>query len=77
MSWHANMGHAPVFYPDQPDQPCPPHLLAESEASGARVRVRLRNGREPDESWPIAGRPIPTRWTLIGSDFDIIAWRRA
>lgn len=77
MIWQPNMGRAPVFHPDHPDQAVPPHLFTASEASGARVHVRLRNGMEPDGSWPVIGRPVPTRWSLTGHDFDIVAWRRA
>lgn len=77
MTWQANTGRAPVFYPAHADQPCPPHLFTEAEAETGRVRVRLRNGRQPDESWPVTGRPKPTRWTLIGHDFDIVEWKRA
>lgn len=77
MTWLSNAGQAPVFYPSFREEECPPHLFAESEAAGARVRVRLRNGREPDDSWPVIGRPVPTRWTLTGGEFDIVAWRRA
>ncbi len=77
MTWHKNTGLAPVFYPKHPEQKCPVHLFTENEAESARVRVRLRNGREPDGSWPVAGRPNPTRWSLTGHDFDITEWTRA
>lgn len=77
MTWHKNQGHAPIFRPEQPGQECPPHLFAESEAQSGRVRVRLRNGTEPNESWPVIGRPVPTRWTLPGHGFDIVDWKRA
>lgn len=43
-----------------------------------RVFVRLRNGRVPAESWPVdTGRQPNTRWTLTGSDFDIVEWIEA
>ncbi len=77
MTWHKNTGRAPVFYPEHPEQECPAHLFTESEAEGARVRVRLRNGREPDGSWPVMGRPKPTRWSLTGDSFDISEWKRS
>lgn len=77
MSWKKNTGRAPVFHPDHPDQPCPPGLFAQAEAEGGRVRVRLRNGIEPEGSWPVIGRPKPTRWSLTGHDFDILDWKRA
>ncbi len=76
MTWRPNTGVAPVFYPQSPDQPCPAHLIPASEAAGARVRVRLRCGTEASCSWPVMGKPLPTRWTLIGHDFDILEWRR-
>ncbi|WP_327752923.1 hypothetical protein VVT58_15540 [Sphingobium sp. SJ10-10] len=77
MTWHPNTGRPPIFCPEHPDQPCPPHLFAKSEAAGARARVKLRNGVQPDESWPVIGRPLPTRWTLTGCSFDILEWKRA
>lgn len=43
---------------------CPPH------AKGRRVRVVLRSGRRPVESWPADG-PQGCDWRLTGSDFDI------
>lgn len=44
----------------------------------SHVWVRLRNGRQPGEKWPVhTGRAPSTRWTLIGSDFDIIEWKAA
>jgi hypothetical protein len=75
--WHANTGHPPVFYPLSEDDPCPPNKIDAEEADNARVRVKLRNGMEPEESWPVFGRPLQTRWTLLRQAFDILLWRRA
>lgn len=46
---------------------CPPSL----KGTDRRVRVRLRNGRESKDAWPADGKHPKTRWTLIGSPFDI------
>ena len=37
---------------------------------GKRVRVVLRNGMRPEESWPADG-PTGCDWALTGSDWDI------
>jgi len=76
-NWHPNRGHPPVFYPLSEDEACPPDLIHADEADGARVQVRLRNGVKPRESWPVFGRPIPTRWTRTRAPFDITHWSRA
>lgn len=76
-AWHPNKGHAPVFYPTWPEEPCPAGLVHEHDAADARIAVRLRCGREAKGDWPVLGRPLPTRWTLTGDDFDIVEWRRA
>lgn len=75
--WHPNRGEPPVFEPDYPGEACPPNLIHCEEAGRSKVFVRLRNGAEPRESWPVFGRPIPTRWSLLGNGFDIRFWRRA
>ena len=74
--WYRNTGQPPIFYPLEPDEPCPPHQIHMDEAPSARVMVRLRNGRQPAASWPVIGRPLPTRWTLTRDPFDITHWRR-
>lgn len=40
------------------------------EAAGKRVRVVLRNGMRPAESWAADGK-TGCRWTLEGHPFDI------
>ena len=37
-----------------------------------KVRVKLRCGRVPAESWPAAGQWPATRWTLLGDSHDIL-----
>jgi hypothetical protein len=46
------------------------------EAFGKRVRVRLRNGLEPKETWAASGRDA-CRWTLENHPFDIMEWELA
>jgi hypothetical protein len=46
------------------------------EAQGKRVRVTLRNGMRPPESWPADGKGA-CRWTLTGDEFDILEWEIA
>ena len=42
------------------------------------VFVRLRNGIQPPQSWPVdTGRAQSTRWSLTGDAFDITHWRAA
>lgn len=62
--WHRNTG-------------TPPREIAG--VAIARVFVRLRDGREPAESWPVfTGRNgETTNWKLSGHQFDIIDWRPA
>ncbi len=76
-SWRPNPGHPPVYDDSEDDTDCPADRIPASEAASARVMVRLANGREPPMSWPIYGRPIPTRWSRSASPFDIDQWRRA
>ncbi len=52
------------------------HGHLPGEAEGRRVRVRLRNGLRPAESWPGDGR-FGCRWTLTGDPFDILEWEIA
>ena len=49
---------------------CPPMLR------GRRVKVRLRNGRQPEESWAADG-PHGCRWTLTGHPYDILEFEVA
>lgn len=64
MTWRANTGSAPIAE-NEGDEPI------------VRVFVRLRCGIQPAMSWPVdTGRRETTRWTLIGSPFDIIEWMR-
>jgi hypothetical protein len=42
-----------------------------SIAAGKRVRVRLRNGMCPPESWAADGK-LGCRWSLTGHPFDIL-----
>ena len=61
-AWQPNTGEAP--YPGEGEPPID------------RVRVKLRNGVEPAETWPVStGRAETTRWSLTGHPFDIVAWR--
>lgn len=62
--WHPNTGK-------------PPREIAGVTIS--RVFVRLRDGREPAESWPVVtGRHGETTdWSLKGHPFDIAEWRPA
>lgn len=76
-TWHPNPGYPPLFDDGDDEDLCPPDLIRRSEADGARVMVELRNGRRPDHSWPVIGRPMPTRWSLTGCLWDIVRWRRA
>lgn len=76
-SWHRNKGQPPVFYPLSENDPCPPDQIHADDVNKASVYVRLRSGRKPLRSWPVIGRPTPTRWTLTGDPFDITHWRRA
>lgn len=63
--WQPNTGRAP--YRDEEDGP--PIL---------RVFVRLRNGLEPSDSWPVStGRRETTDWKLSRHPFDIVEWREA
>lgn len=42
------------------------------------VMVRLRNGAQPPEKWPVdTGRAYTTRWTLTNDAFDIVEWKVA
>lgn len=43
------------------------------EAAGKRIRVKLRNGRVPPETWAADGRDA-CRWTLRDDSHDIIEW---
>ena len=48
------------------------------EAAGKRVRVKLRNGRVPAESWPADGKSACS-WALTpegkpSRDFDILEY---
>lgn len=43
------------------------------EAAGKRVRVELRNGMRPAETWAADGK-TGCRWTLTGDAFDIVRW---
>ncbi len=66
--WHPNCGYDPNR--DLPED-APPIL---------RVYVRLRNGMEPADSWPVStGKADTTRWAFGMKEhpFDIIAWRPA
>ncbi|MFT3966837.1 MAG: hypothetical protein QM690_13250 [Sphingobium sp.] len=72
--WHPNPGYPPTFTPLSDVDICPPDRIPATEAKGARVLVRLRNGREPQDSWPVFSG---TRWTILGCDWDIAEWRRA
>lgn len=54
---------------------CPPH------ARGKRVKVVLRNGLTPPESWPASGKD-GCRWELTPEGrpsraFDIVEWEIA
>lgn len=51
---------------------CPDDLVD----SGARVFVRLNNGREPQEPWPVDGRQ-GLCWSRRNSDFDVAEFRKA
>lgn len=65
--WHPNCG-----YPPTRDQP-------EDEAPLTHVYVRLRNGIEPVNPWPVEPtRSGATRWAfgMREHPFDIVAWRR-
>jgi len=53
---------------------CPPEADGCDEGKTYRVRVRLRNGKVPGESWPATGRGA-CRWTLTGDPWDIVAWK--
>lgn len=72
--WQPNPGRPPVFTPRRAE-PCPADRVLASDAEKVRVHVRLRNGREA--TWPLLGRPVPTRWSLTGCGFDIMFWKRA
>ena len=50
--------------------------ICPGEAAGKRVKVRLRNGMKPSESWPADGR-YGCRWTLTDHPFDITHWELA
>lgn len=42
------------------------------------VYVRLRNGIQPADKWPVdTGKAQTTRWSLTGCGFDIVEWRAA
>jgi len=45
-------------------------LPASLNTKGARVRVRLRNGITPPETWEARG----TRWSLANHPFDVVAY---
>lgn len=45
--------------------------------SGRRVKVTLRNGMRPPESWPVDGKSPATRWSLTGDPFDIVEFEPA
>jgi hypothetical protein len=75
--WFPNKGRPPVFYPLDENDPCPPDMIHADQADTARIWPRLRNGRQPQQTWPVIGRPLPTRWTLTGDLFDITHWRHA
>lgn len=49
---------------------CPTRLLGTDR----RVWVRLRNGREPKETWPASGKGACC-WDDRGHPFDIVAYR--
>ena len=51
----------------------PGHLPAA--AIGRRVNVRLRNGHV-HQGWAADGR-LGCRWSLTGSEFDILEWELA
>jgi hypothetical protein len=55
MAWQRNTGHAP------------PHLIGKDK----RVKVRLRSGSTPRETWPVDGRGGLT-WALRGFPFDVV-----
>ncbi len=42
-------------------------------AQGKRVRVKLRNGKMPPESWAADGKN-GCRWTLTDDPHDIVAY---
>ncbi len=64
--WQPNCG-----YPPTRDQP-------EGEKPIEYVWVRLRNGTQPKERWPVStGRAETTRWTLQGHSHDIVEWAPA
>lgn len=46
------------------------------ETIGRRVRVELRNGLRPAETWAADGRG-GCCWERAGSDFDIVKWELA
>ncbi|HEX7853825.1 MAG TPA: hypothetical protein VF503_09035 [Sphingobium sp.] len=71
--WHPNPGFPPTFTPLSDVDECPPDRIPATEAKGAKVFVKLRNGREPADSWPLLG----SRWTLTGCNWDIAFWRRS
>lgn len=71
--WHPNPGYAPIFYPRSDEDVAPPDQIHELEAPNARVFVRLRNGREPHDSWPLK----TTVWKDRNFAFDVAHWRRA
>lgn len=57
----------------------PNHGHMPGEAAGKRVRVKLRSGRIPAESWPADGK-FGCNWACTpegkpSRDFDILEWK--
>ncbi len=46
------------------------------EAAGKRVRVELKNGRRPAESWAADGK-FACNWALDGHPYSIAKWEIA
>lgn len=70
MAWHPNETGA-----------VPEQAIIRDEAGNVtgyrNVRVKLRYGACPPESWPAAGKRPPTRWTLLGDSHDIVEFEIA
>lgn len=47
--------------------------VCPADAAGKRVKVRLRNGMKPEQSWAADGR-YGCRWTLTDHPFDIVEY---
>jgi len=55
-------------------KPNPGYCPADLEGTAKRVKVRLRNGSEPEEPWPASGKGA-LRWSLGRSPFDVVEYQ--